>query len=220
VISGGTTFKLNMIEKVDGLDTHTMNTTGVDVGATVNGVVAKADGNAISVSTPALGLEMQLVAGLAVSDSLSFTITGGGALYQLGSNINTNNQANFGIQSVDTGHLGGSAGLLYQLASGNDADLATDTTKAADIVDQAVNQITSLRGRLGSFQKTTLETNIATLGDTVNALTNAQSTIQDADFASETANLTRAQILVQSGTAVLQIANRGPQQVLSLLQNL
>ena len=44
--------------------------------------------------------------------------------------------------------------------------------------------------------------------------------IQDADFAAETANLTRAQVLTQSGTAVLQIANRGPQNVLALLQNL
>ncbi len=222
VVSGGTTFKANMIEKVDGHDTATMSVKGTDVDATVNGIVATGNGNALSISTPALALEMQLVASLADATSIDFTITGGGAMYQLGSNINTNNQANFGIQAVDTGHLGGSAGLLFQLASGNDADLSTSATtkKAADIIDQAVNQITSLRGRLGSFQKTTLETNITTLGDTVNALTNAQSTIQDADFASETANLTRAQILVQSGTAVLQIANRGPQQVLALLQNL
>ena len=65
-----------------------------------------------------------------------------------------------------------------------------------------------------------METNIATLGSTVNALTNAQSQIQDADFAAETANLTRAQVLTQSGTSVLSIANRGPQNVLALLQNL
>ena len=220
VISGGTaSFKTNMIEKVDNLATHKMSVKGTDVDATVNGVAAKGNGNSLSISTPALALQMQLVAGLADATSIGFTVTGGGALYQLGSNINTNNQADLGIQSVDTGHLGGAAGLLYQLASGKGADLSTDTTKAADIVDQAVDQITSLRGRLGAFQKTTLETNISTLGSTVTALTNAQSTIQDADFASETANLTRAQILVQSGTAVLQIANKGPQQVLSLLQN-
>jgi len=50
-------------------------------------------------------------------------------------------------------------------------------------------------------------------------LSDAQSSIRDADFAKESAALTRAQILVQSGTAVLQIANQSPQQVLALLRN-
>ena len=208
-----------MIETVDNLATATLSTTGTDVDATVNGVAATGAGNSLSVATPALDMSMQVAPNLADSTSIGFTINGGGALYQLGANINTNNQADMGIQSTDTGHLGGSAGYLYELRKGNDADLSTDPATAANIVDQAVNQVTSLRGRLGAFEQTTLETNVATLGDTVNALTNAQSTIQDADFAAETANLTRAQILVQSGTSVLQIANRGPQQVLTLLQN-
>jgi flagellin len=85
-------------------------------------------------------------------------------------------------------------------------------------VDEALNQLTSLRGRLGAFEKATLETNTDTLSNVVTALTSAQSNIQDADFAAETANLTRAQILVQSGTAVLKIANQNPQNVLALLQ--
>ena len=71
-----------------------------------------------------------------------------------------------------------------------------------------INTVTSLRGRLGAFQKTTLETNIYALNDTLANLTEAESSIRDADFAAETAKLTRAQILVQSGTSVLAIANR------------
>jgi flagellin len=50
-------------------------------------------------------------------------------------------------------------------------------------------------------------------------LTDAESQIRDADFAAETAALTRAQILVQSGTVVLQIANQNPQNVLTLLRS-
>ncbi len=50
-------------------------------------------------------------------------------------------------------------------------------------------------------------------------LTAAQSSIQDTDFAAESANLTREQILVQAGTSVLTIANKNPQNVLTLLQN-
>ncbi|RMF42013.1 MAG: hypothetical protein D6753_08465, partial [Planctomycetota bacterium] len=53
---------------------------------------------------------------------------------------------------------------------------------------------------------------------TVVNLTEAESSIRDADFAAESARLTRAQILVQSGTSVLAIANQNPQNVLALLR--
>lgn len=86
------------------------------------------------------------------------------------------------------------------------------------MVDEAITKVTQQRGRLGAFQRTTLETNIASLKDTLTNLTEAESSIRDADFAAESARLTRAQILVQSGTSVLQIANQNPQQVLSLLR--
>jgi flagellin len=59
---------------------------------------------------------------------------------------------------------------------------------------------------------------MVSLTDTVGNLTEAESLIRDADFAKETARLTRAQILIQSGTAVLGISNQNPQNVLRLLQ--
>ena len=86
------------------------------------------------------------------------------------------------------------------------------------IVEEAINQVTGLRGRLGAFQRTSLETNRNALNDTLVNLTDAESQIRDADFAEETASLTRAQILVQSGTVVLQITNQNPQNVLALLR--
>ena len=130
----------------------------------------------------------------------------------------SNQQARIGITSVNTAKLGGVSGKLFQLGSGGTADLASDPTTAARIVDEAINQITSLRGRLGAFQRTSLETNKNALNDTLVNLTEAESTIRDADFAAETAALTRAQILVQSGTTVLQVANQNPQNVLALLR--
>ena len=71
---------------------------------------------------------------------------------------------------------------------------------------------------MGAFQKTTLDSNLRSLNDTLVNLSDAESSIRDADFAAETANLTRAQILVQSGTSVLGIANSNPQNVLGLLR--
>jgi len=191
--------------------------TGSDVVATVNGVLANSKGNTLSISTATLSMEMKVAADTS-STNIVFDIDGGGALFQLGAVVTSSQQARIGINSVSTANLGGSSGLLYMLSSGGTAALETDSTLASQIVDQAMSQVSSLRGRLGAFQKTTLDSNIATLTDTLTNLTDAKSAITDTDFAEETANLTRAQILSQSGLSVLKLANQNPQQVLSLLQ--
>ena len=85
-------------------------------------------------------------------------------------------------------------------------------------MDDAITAVVEIRGRLGAFQKTTIATNIASLQDTLVNLTAAESSIRDTDFAKDSAALTRAQILVQSGTSVLAIANSNPQNVLALLR--
>lgn len=190
--------------------------TGVDVQAKVNGLDANGKGNRLSINTATLDMTIDVQA--AFVGNIAFTINGGGVLFQLGPDVVSNQQARVGVGSVNTAQLGGSNGFLYQLASGGTADLSTDATTAARIVEDAINQVTSLRGRLGAFQRTTLETNKSALNDTLVNLTDAESSIRDADFASESASLTRAQILVQSGTTVLSIANQNPQNVLALLR--
>ena len=69
----------------------------------------------------------------------------------------------------------------------------------------------------GAFQKNILDTNINSLGVTLENVTASESAIRDADFAEETAAMTRAQILVQANTSILSIANSTPQNVLALL---
>ena len=194
----------------------TFRATGADIQATVNGVTATGDGNRLSINTSTLDLALNVTAGSATD--FNFNITGGGALFQLGPDVVSNQQARLGIGSVNSAKLGGVSGKLFQLGSGNSADLASDPTKAAEIIAEAINQVTSLRGRLGAFQKTAIDTNINALNDVLVNLTEAESVIRDADFAAESAALTRAQILVQSGTSVLAIANSNPQNVLALLR--
>jgi flagellin len=189
---------------------------GTDIVATVNGVVANGKGNQLQINTASLDLTASIEAGF--EGLSSFTISGGGALFQLGPDVVSNQQARLGVSSVNTARLGGVSGKLYQLANGNAASLTNDPTTAARIVEEAIDQITTLRGRLGAFQRTTLETNKNALNDTLVNLSDAESSIRDADFAAESAALTRAQILVQSGTTVLQIANSNPQNVLALLR--
>ncbi len=188
---------------------------GSDVVASVNGVSATGKGNELSINTATLDLTATIESGFTGTASLN--IVGGGALFQLGPDVVSNQQARLGIGSVNTARLGGVSGLLFQLGTGGSASLASDPNGAAQIVGEAIDQVTSLRGRLGAFQRTTLETNKNALNDTLSNLTEAESSIRDADFAEETANLTRSQILVQSGTRVLAIANQNPQNVLGLL---
>jgi flagellin len=107
---------------------------------------------------------------------------------------------------------------LFELGTGNAKSLASDASGAARVVDQVIEKVAGIRGRLGAFQRTTLDSNSISLNDSLLNLNEAQSSIRDADFAKESANLTRAQILVQSGTSVLGIANQSSQSVLSLLR--
>ncbi|MDG2223504.1 MAG: flagellin [Rubripirellula sp.] len=189
---------------------------GSDIVATVNGIEAKGDANTLSINTSSL--DLALTVGDGSSTNFSFSITGGGAQFQLGPNVTSNQQARLGIGSVSTGQLGGASGRLYELGSGQNKALTENVTGAAEVIDEVINKVTSLRGRLGAFQATTLESNIVSLNDTRANLMEAETTIRDADFAQESANLTRAQILVQSGTNVLSLANQNPQNVLSLLR--
>ena len=196
----------------------TTRVTGSDIVATVNGATTTGKGNTLSINTPTLSLKAAMESGLTANSTALFKISGGGAQFQLGPEVVGNQQARLGIRSLNTAKLGGVEGRLYEIASDGAASLTKDVTKAARIVDAVVDKVATLRGRLGAFQRTALESNSVSLNDTMTNLTEAESSIRDADFAKESAALTRAQILVQSGTSVLGIANQSSQAVLSLLR--
>src|SRR5690625_388577 len=83
-------------------------------------------------------------------------------------------------------------------------------------IDSARDKVDGLRSHLGAIQNR-FESTITNLNNTVNNLSAARSRIEDADYAVEVSNMTRAQILQQAGTSVLAQANQVPQTVLSLL---
>jgi len=87
---------------------------------------------------------------------------------------------------------------------------------AIQIIDSALSQVSGFRGDLGAIQNR-FDATITSLQATSENLSAARSRILDADFAEETANLTKSQIMVQAGTAMLAQANQVPQGVLSLL---
>ncbi|MGY4830200.1 flagellin N-terminal helical domain-containing protein [Sphaerotilaceae bacterium SBD11-9] len=98
--------------------------------------------------------------------------------------------------------------------SGTDA---TGATAALDALDTAITDVTTGRANMGAVQNR-FDSVIANLATSSENLSAARGRIMDADFASETMNLSRAQILQQAGTAMISQANQLPQQVLSLLR--
>jgi flagellin len=84
-------------------------------------------------------------------------------------------------------------------------------------LDAAITTVDTTRGALGAVQNR-FDSVIANLGTTINNLSSSRSAIEDADYATEVSNMTRAQILQQAGTSVLAKANQSTQGVMALLQ--
>ncbi|QQE10707.1 flagellin [Planctomycetota bacterium] len=200
---------------------------GADVLALINGNLAVGNGLEVSLRTQALNLELTLDADAAqkTNTPYTFNITGGGATFQIGPDVNSQQQVSLGIQSVAASNLGNTElGFLSDMKSGGSASLVSGSNPAeqaanADaILDSAIAEVTELRGTLGAFEKNTLNTTLASQQVALENLTSSESQIRDADFAKETASMTRAQVLQQAGQSTLSIANNSAQQVLALLQ--
>lgn len=103
------------------------------------------------------------------------------------------------------------------VGSGLDVTTVANANKAIERIDAAISFVAEQRGNIGALQNR-LGSTIANLSNSVENLSTARSRIQDADFASETTSLSKAQILQQAGTAMLAQANQASQGVLSLLR--
>jgi flagellin len=192
---------------------------GSDAQVTVNGSSAQASGLKISYRSSNLDVQFDLDPTFNTTGSTSFQITGGGASFSLGPKVTESEKASIGMASVSTGSLGDSTtGFLSSLASGGANQLKGENLVTAQrIIDEAIKQVSQLRGRLGAFQRFTIGSTINSLGVAFENASAAESAIRDTDFAQETANLTRAQILSQAASSVLSQANASPQAALLLL---
>ena len=208
-------------------DTPTNNAvtgSGRDATVLINGTSATTDGLTARVSNEGLDISITLTADMntganAGSGSTTISITGGGADFNLAQDVSLASKVSLGIETVTTGNLGsGSNGFLSDLKSGGAANVTNgDLSKAQRVIDDSIKQVSSLRGRLGAFQKNVVGATISSLGVALENTAAAESQIRDTDFAAETAALTRGQILQQAAIQSLSLANSGPQAVLSLL---
>ncbi|HTQ98565.1 MAG TPA: flagellin [Candidatus Acidoferrum sp.] len=221
-------------------DTYTLTVAGVNIQATATG--SSITGAQMDTALAQSGVQSALTAaGITASGSfangdatftdaqgnnvvISAAHTGsgsGGVASGTGTNHGTITLSSAGKDIVIGGNHAAYAGLTAGTVSetGNTLDVSTVAGANAMItaVDAALNTVNGSRATLGAIQNR-FESVVTSLQTSSESLSAARSRIQDADFASETANLTKTQILQQAGTAMLAQANQLPQSVLSLLK--
>jgi flagellin len=207
--------------------------------SSTTGVVAKVDTNGSLQLTASDGRNIEIFEGFTVAG----TDGDDGAGY-FGNSIADSSVGNFEISkgaltltskndinvAFTSGALTADTEVLFGLADGTGTSSTTaQTLVASDIltasnsdlamqrIDQALSDVDTLRGTFGAIQSR-FESTVSNLQTTAENVSAARSRIRDADFASETAALTSAQVLQQAGVSVLTQANAQPQLALSLLQ--
>jgi flagellin len=180
------------------------------------GVSATESGGTITLSSDGSSIDLsEDGSNVVFSDSVS---AGGSETYLAGIELSTGVDGSINVQGTnDPGDLGlGSISASNNVLGDVNVLTRESSQEALQTLDFALQQVSGLRAELGAVQSR-FESTIDNLGVVTENLSAARSRIQDADFAAETANLTRAQILQQAGTSVLAQANSVPQNVLALL---
>ncbi len=184
----------------------------IDGGTSATGIsLVAADGRNVKVS---VGASLATASGLAASTTSfgTFTLTSAKAFTV---DAGTTGATTASVGMVNQGTYG--AGRSGQALNTIDVSTASGANDAITAIDNAIASVNSSRSDLGAIQNRFAST-VSTLQSTSENLSAAKSRITDADFAAETATLTRGQILQQAGTAMLAQANSLPNGVLALLR--
>ena len=202
------------------LDGGTTSDTGVDATVTVNDQTATADGLQIYFSSgnTSVRFSLQEAFGTVGGGSSTFSITGGGADWQL--DANPINQIHFGMSSLNTSYLGNDTlGYIRSIKSGGANALSSGNYQAAgNIATAASQQVATDRARLGAVQTYTVNSTLSAFASTKTALSSARSSIMDLDYAAETANNDRLQALMNIGMSVLATLSQNTNSILTLLR--
>jgi len=180
-----------------------------------------------SATTATAATSMKVAGGSGVPALLQDNnLTTAGDSTVVGGNVELKSSGGYFSVSSDKGETEGGlfSGTANELQAGDlktvmtiDISTVAGATEALDIIDGAMARVDTIRADLGAVQNR-FESTVSNLTTSTENLSAARSRIQDADFAVETSELTKAQILQQAGTAMLAQAKSLPQQVLSLLQ--
>ncbi len=204
------------ITPITGSFTTTGTGTGRDAVATVNGRSVTANGTAFSVATGQVSLQFDVAA--AASGALTaFTVSGNGLEFQVSPNVY--DTARIGLANFTTASLGGTAGKVSSLRSGQANAIDTgDPVTAIQVIDQALSEARSAQVRIGSFSKYTLDSAANLLDKQAEKVSAAHSDLMDVNIAEESARLTARKLQQQSAVQALQIFQLGSDNLLSTLQ--
>ena len=176
-------------------------------------------GTTVSITSPTGGFTSGTQLATAITDSVDGLLASFDTTTNILSFTSSESITVAGTGTVLTGDLNMTAATTAASGSLDTASVSTvaGANDAIYRIDNALTSISDLRSTFGAIQNR-FESTISNLSTAVESLSAARSRIQDADFASETAALTRAQILQQAGVSILSQANSLPQSVLGLLQ--
>jgi flagellin len=181
-----------------------------------NGTNGASDKDSLNKEFQQLSSEITRVLGGTTFNGIAIIGASAGAKdFQIGANTTTND-----VITVTTTDMTADASITAVTASTVVIDSTTDSAALKTVIDNidgAIDKVNSERAMYGASQNR-FDSVISNLQTSVENQSAAKSRITDADFASETSNLSRAQILQQAGTAMVAQANQLPQQVLSLLK--
>jgi len=138
-------------------------------------------------------------------------------VFQIGANVGQT--ASISLRNMSASALAKNlTGNMFGNLSAIDVTTVQGAQDAQAIIDASINEVSTTRGTLGSFQKNTLESNLSNLRIAAQNLTASESQIRDTDMAQEMSEFTKNQILIQAGTAMLAQANQSSQIILQLFQ--
>jgi flagellin len=142
-------------------------------------------------------------------------VTDRSLVFQIGANVGQT--AKIAIDNLSATYIGQNLdNNMFASLAEIDVTTAEGAQDSQNVIDAAINQVTNIRGTLGSFQKNTLESNLTNLRIASQNLTASESSIRDTDMAKEMSEFVKHQILMQAGVAMLAQGNQVPQVVLSL----
>ncbi|MGV8121171.1 MAG: flagellin [Candidatus Xenobiia bacterium LiM19] len=202
----------------DGLANFGQGVNGADVAGDINGQAATGSGTTLTLNLTgddADGLSVS-VTGTATGDRGQITISNNNLTFQVGAFAGQTVSTQ--IDSVKANALGTGTGTGTASVAAIDVTTATGAQDAIMVLDEAISDLSSMRGKLGSFQKDVLESTVNNLGVAKTNLSSSESLIRDADMAQEMLTFSKAQILQQTGMAMLAQANSAPQQIMSLFK--
>jgi flagellin len=142
------------------------------------------------------------------------TVAGTGGVFQVGANVQASDQIKISIGDL---RISGGTNTAFTALGSIDLTNTSNYASAQQIVDNAINGVSDMRGQIGAIQNR-FDSTISNLQVASENLSASESRIRDTDMAQEMVTFTKEQILMQAGTAMLAQANQAPQSILKLLQ--